>query len=104
MRRTTIILLCGAVLLGGCQRRPAKPEPAPDIVAIAVSTDNTAGYRALAQRCGAASATLQRAGEAMLLVVGRDSTVAARDCFFAAAQAEHRRAHPIAAFIEGLFR
>ncbi|WP_156678038.1 hypothetical protein [Sphingomonas profundi] len=111
MSRAALLLLGGAMLVAGCGRQPAASGAAPEasrdtpaVVAIRVSPSDTSRYRAVARRCGAAGAKLQRSGEATLLVVGLDSSAAARDCFFAAAAAEHRRAHPIAAFIEGLFR
>lgn len=94
-------LLILAVAAAGCNRAP-KAGPVPDIVAIKVSAAEAPAYRALALGCGAPAVGVTPAGGIATLIVGRENSLAARDCFFRAAGDEFARRHPVRAFFAGL--
>ncbi len=94
-------LLILAVAAAGCHRAP-KVGPVPDIVTIKVPVAEALAYRALAVGCGAPAVSVTPAGSIATLVVGRENSLAARDCFFKAAGDEFARRHPVRAFFARL--
>jgi hypothetical protein len=93
------VIVALALVVGGCAPRP-KPAPVPEIVAVKVAAVDMARYRAMALGCGAVTTRTQTIGDATLLIVGRESSIATRDCFFDKAGADYRAQHPVRAWIE----
>lgn len=95
------LLLLVALACAGCARQ-RRAEPAPEIVAMKAAGADLVRLRALAAQCQAGSARVQIISGATFLIVDGKNSIAARDCFFAGAQADYRVNHPVRAWIEGL--
>ncbi len=97
--RALVVPLLAAILLTGCTRKP-KDDAVPEMVAIKAAGADLSRLQAAAAACGATKARVKTVDNATFLIVGAEDSIAARDCFFAGAQADYRANHPVRAWIE----
>ena len=87
------------VALGSCERAPKITD---DIIAVWIAPNQIAHFERAAKACGAIRTRLIEDDHSRLFVVGRDESVATRNCFGDVVAAEYKRRHPIRSRLEAI--